>query len=90
MESNADPPLKGAHQGQFIRAVQPAPGRQPLGKTGDPDTFKSAEEFGEVMTGGLPFDIRTESENDFPEIARFDTLHQFTDAEILGSDVVER
>ena len=58
------PSLHGAHQGEFVRMFKPTAGGQSLGDACEAAVF-TAKKFREIVRGGLTFDIRTQSEDDF-------------------------
>ena len=60
-----------------------------MGDAGEGNS-KWGENFGEVVRRGFPFHIGTECEDYFGRTAFFDSTKKRFDAELLGTDVVER
>lgn len=83
------PAFKGAAQSQFISKFEPASGRQSMGNAGDADR-PATEAPSQVMAGGVAFDIASQCENELPDGLRFESLLQGINAQILGSDSIER
>ena len=81
--------FEGAAEGEFVGVIEAAAGGEALRDAGDADAGVG-ERFGEIMAGGIAFDIGGEREDDFFDVLLWDALDELGDAEIFGADAVER
>src|SRR5436190_22984478 len=80
---------QGAAEGQFVGLIQAASGGQSLGEASDGDG-QAAEETGQVVGGCFTFHVGAQGEDDFRGRFGLDALEQGIDAQVLGSDMIER
>ena len=81
--------FEGAAESEFVGIIKAAAGGEPLRDARDADAGVG-ERFGEIMAGGVAFDIGGEREDDFFDVLLWDALDELGDAEIFGADAVER
>jgi len=73
----------------LIREFKARAGGHTLGEAGDAQVG-SLESLGEVEAGGVPFDIHAESDDDFGDGWVGGACDEFSDAQVLGFDPVDR
>lgn len=72
----------------MVGMLESAAGGKAVGDAGDADA-KGRKDLGEVVCGGLAFDIRAKGENDLGGGMLLDSLEEGLDAKLLGADVVQ-
>jgi hypothetical protein len=58
--------FEGMGEGEFIGELESGTGGQAVGESGDADAGRG-ETFGEVIGGGIAFDVGAEGEDDFAD-----------------------
>jgi len=76
-------------QGDFIGELKTGPGWQAMRDPGDSQAFPG-KALGEVLTGGVAFNIAAEGNDDLADLLALEARFQVRDAEILGLDAVDR
>ena len=81
--------FEGAAQGEFVGKFESAAGGQAVGDAGDFE-IRTRKALGEVVTGGIAFDVGAEGDDDFVNGFAREALFQTGDAEVFGFNTVER
>ena len=81
--------IEGVGDGQFVGEFESGAGGQAMGQPGDAGTARG-QTFGEIVGGGIAFDVGAQREDDFANDARGQAGLQFGDAEVFGFDTAER
>jgi hypothetical protein len=81
--------FEGAAEGEFVGVIKAAAGGEALGDAGNADA-SVCESLGQIVTGGVAFDIGGEREDDLFDALLRDALRELGDAQVLGTDAVER
>src|SRR5688572_10910004 len=76
-------------QREFIGEFQSAARGQTVSDSRDLDLF-AAKPLREIETGGVTLHVRAQSQNDLSNGIAGETLLQFSDTQIFGSNAVER
>jgi hypothetical protein len=80
--------LEGMGEGEFIGELESGTGGQAVGESGDADAGRG-ETFGEVIGGGITFDVGAEGEDDFADGAGGQAGFELGDSEVVGLDATE-
>jgi hypothetical protein len=79
--------LHGAEEGEFVGVFKSAAGGEALSDAGEAAVF-AAQHFGNIVGGGLAFDIGSEGEHNFHFASSgeggVDALQELGDAQVFG------
>ena len=73
----------------MVGVLESPAGGKAMGDPCDGDA-EGSEDIGEVVSGGLAFDIGAERKDDFTGVFLADALDKRIDAELGGADMIER
>jgi hypothetical protein len=81
-------PFEGAAEGEFVGELQTGPGGETMGDARDLEALAS-EAFGQVECSGVPFDIGSQSDYDFADLAVSEAVFERGDAKVFRLNAVD-